>query len=287
MAVRLRPVTPDDAEACGRILSDAFTEIHVRHGFSPDFPTHDSAIHFMRGPIANPRIYGVVAELDGRVVGSNFLDERDPVRAIGPVSVHPLAQGRGVGRLLMRNVIERARGAPSIRLVQEAFNLTSLALYASLGFDAVEQLLVMEGRPHSRPMRDVEVRTVQSRDVAACQALCESVHGFPRAEDLRDAIRLGSPYLVMRDGRVTAYCTTLTSWGPAHGVAESEEDMRALVLGVSVEEESAVQFMAPVRESGLLRWCLAEGMRAAKPMTLMVLGGYRAPNGCWFPSALY
>lgn len=287
MAVHLRPATLEDAEPCGRILSDAFTEVHVRHGFAPDFPTHESAIRFMRGPLNNPKIYGVVAEVDGRIVGSNFLDERDAVRAVGPLSVHPLAQGRGVGRLLMRAVIERGRSAPSIRLVQEAFNVISLTLYTSLGFDPVEQLLVIEGRPSRRPMRDVEVRRAENSDLAACDALCEEVHGFARSEDLRDSIRAMSPYVGIRDGRVVAYCTTLTSWGPAHGVAATENDMRALILGVSGAEESAVQFLVPLREARFFRWCLGEGLRAVKPMTLMALGEYRAPQGYWFPSALY
>jgi hypothetical protein len=39
----------------------------------------------------------VVAEIDGRVVGSNFLDERGPVRGVGPITVDPAAQGRGSG----------------------------------------------------------------------------------------------------------------------------------------------------------------------------------------------
>jgi GNAT superfamily N-acetyltransferase len=287
MVVRIRPATLDDAEPCGRILSDAFTEVHVRHGFAPDFPDHDGAIRFMRGPIANPRAYGVIAEIDGRVVGSNFLDERDSVRAVGPLSVHPLAQGRGVGRLLMRSVLERGRSAPSIRLVQEAFNLISLGLYTSLGFDPVEQLVVIEGRPRTRPPRDLEVRRAEYRDLPACDSLSKEIHGYARSEELRDALRIMSPYVAIREGRVVAYCTTLTSWGPAHGVAQTDSDMRALILGVSAAEESPVQFLVPVRESELFRWCLAEGLRTVKPMTLMAAGEYRAPQGSWFPSALY
>ena len=153
------------------------------------------------------------------------------------LSVHPLAQGRGVGRLLMRAVIERGRSAPSIRLVQEAFNLVSLALYTSLGFDAVEQLAVIEGRPRTRPSRDLEVRRAEYRDLPACDSLSKEIHGYARSEELRDALRIMSPYVAIREGRIAAYCTTLTSWGPAHGVAQTDSDMRALILGVSAAEE--------------------------------------------------
>jgi predicted N-acetyltransferase YhbS len=128
----LRSPHPDDLEPCGRILSDAFTDLHRRHGFPPDFPTHEIGVQFISGPMRNPSFYGVVAELNGKIVGSNFLDERDQIRAVGPISVDPSAQGHGVGRKLMEAVIERGSGAPGIRLVQEAFNTGSLPLYAAL-----------------------------------------------------------------------------------------------------------------------------------------------------------
>jgi len=47
----------------------------------------------------------VVAEVDGRVVGSNFLYEGDPIAGVGPISVDPEYQ-RGVGRRLMEAVIQ-------------------------------------------------------------------------------------------------------------------------------------------------------------------------------------
>ena len=31
----------------------------------------------------------MVAEADGKVVGSNFLDERSPIVGVGPVTSHP------------------------------------------------------------------------------------------------------------------------------------------------------------------------------------------------------
>ena len=37
MAVTVRPAHPSDAEACGRIIHDAFRTISERHHFPPDF----------------------------------------------------------------------------------------------------------------------------------------------------------------------------------------------------------------------------------------------------------
>ena len=80
--------------------------------------------------LSHPGFYGVVAEADGRIVGSNCLDERSVIAGIGPITVDPLAQNRGAGRKLMQAVLDRCgeRNAPGVRLVQMAFHNRSLSL---------------------------------------------------------------------------------------------------------------------------------------------------------------
>ena len=57
---------------------------------------------------ANPGFYGVAAEEDGRLAGSNFIDLRSPIAGIGPISVDPNAQNKGTGRRLMQAVMDEA-----------------------------------------------------------------------------------------------------------------------------------------------------------------------------------
>ena len=122
-----------DAEACGRVIHDAFKGIADAHGFPPDFPSAEAGTQLAATMIASPAASGVVAESgDGRVVGSCFLAESDPIRAVGPITVDPAFQGGGVGRRLMEAVLARAEGARGVRLVQDAFNARSVALYAPL-----------------------------------------------------------------------------------------------------------------------------------------------------------
>jgi GNAT superfamily N-acetyltransferase len=287
--VRLRGIEPGDREEAARIAYEAFAGIHDRHQFPRDFPTLDVARELVAAFSSHPSIWGVVAESGGRIVGSNFLDERGPVRGVGPITVDPDAQAAGVGRLLMEAVIERGAQADGIRLLQDSFNTASLGLYASLGFRVEEPVALMAGTPRAAPQADVDVRPLSHSDLQACEELCVSVHGFERTNELRDALAapMLSPYVAVRDGRIVAYAATLAPFGAAYAVAETEDDMAALIAGAVVPGGPPASFLLPLHQRHLLRWCLAAGLRIVKPMTYMVIGRYRRPQGAWVPSVLY
>jgi predicted N-acetyltransferase YhbS len=287
MTITIRPIANTDTEACGRIIYEAFKRFHDRHQFPRDFQTLEDAVQLTGLFVNHPAIFGVVAEIDGRIVGSNFLDERNLIRGVGPITVAPDVQERGVGRRLMEAVIERERETAGIRLMQDAFNMLSLSLYASLGFEVKEPLALIEGRPKSKAPAGVEVRLLRSDDLAECASLCMRVHGFDRVNELRDALEFFSPVVALREGRITAYASAPFYWKLNHGVAETEEAMRALIVGAGAMNTEPLAMLVPVRQASFFRWCLREGLRGLKPMTLMAMGMYQEPNGCYFPSVLY
>ncbi len=108
MSTVLRPGTPNDAAACGAICYEAFKSFGSAHNFVPDFPSPEVASGLLALLLAHPGFYSVVAESDGRVIGSNFLDERSNIAGVGPITVDPHGQNRGVGRRLMQDVLDRA-----------------------------------------------------------------------------------------------------------------------------------------------------------------------------------
>ena len=287
--VRVRPIEPDDAQAAARIMYEAFAGIHDHHRFARDFPTLESAVQLTSAFIAHPSIHGVVAELDGRVVGSNFLDERGPVRGVGPITVDPAAQGRRVGRRLMQAVIERGADGAGIRLLQDAFNVQSLSLYASLGFDVAEPIALMTGRPATAPIEAVEVRSLEAADIPEAERLHRRVHGFERTAELRDALAAPplTPTVAIRGDRVVAYATTLTFFPAAYAVAESDADLLALIAGTLADSDAPGSFLVPTRQTDLFRSLLTMGMRVVKPMVYMTIGEYRTPEGAWIPTVLY
>jgi predicted N-acetyltransferase YhbS len=287
MNIRIRPVTPDDAEACGRIIYEAFRGIAERHNFRPDFPSVDAATQLAHLFINDPAVFGVVAESGGRVVGSNFLSEWDPIRAVGPITIDPNLQARGVGRRLMEAVIERGRGTTGVRLVQDSFNNASLSLYAGLGFEVKEPLALVEGKIEGALPDGFEVRPMRDADLGAVNELCRRTHGFERAGELKGLAPALRPFVALREGRVTAYASAPNFWPLNHALAESDEDLRALLKGAAAASREPLSFLLPTRQAGLFRWCLGQGMRVVKTMTLMATGEYREPRGSYLPSVLY
>lgn len=121
-SVVIRRASAADAEACGRICYEAFTALANRHNFPPDFPGPEVAIGVLSAMFPHPGFYCVVAEQDGKIIGSNCLDERTPIAGVGPVTVDASAQNRAAGRALMQAVLTRAveRKFAGVRLVQAA-----------------------------------------------------------------------------------------------------------------------------------------------------------------------
>src|SRR3979411_60322 len=80
--VVVRAATPNDSSLCGQICYDAFSSINAAHGFPCDFPGPEAATGLLSMMFSAPGSYCVVAEIEGRIVGSNCLDERASIAAV-------------------------------------------------------------------------------------------------------------------------------------------------------------------------------------------------------------
>ena len=285
MNVILRPGRVEDAQHCGEICYQAFKGIAEQHHFPPDFPSPEIATELLAWLLSHPSFYAVVAEQDGRVVGSNFLDERSTVAGIGPITIDPAVQNRAIGRQLMRHILDRVaqRRFPGVRLVQAAYHNRSLSLYSRLGFLVREPLATMQGAPLALQIPGYTVRPATERDLDACNQVCVRVHGHDRREELSDAIKQGAANVVEHGGRITGYATPIAFFG--HAVGETNEELKALIGAAPAFPGPG--FLLPTRNGGLFRWCLDHGLRVVHPMTLMSVGLYNEPAGAFLPSILY
>lgn len=285
MNIHLRAGRPEDAAACGVICFEAFKAIAERHDFPRDFPDPDVAAGFLSQLFARGDIYSVVAEVDGRIVGSNFLWESCLIAGVGPITVAPSVQNAAAGRRLMEDVMRRAqeRRFAGVRLVQAAYHNRSLSLYTKLGFDTREPLSTLQGPAIGLVIEGRRVRPANKGDLDACNKLCLRVHGHDRGPELFDAIKQGTATVVEHDGRITGYATMVGFFG--HAVGEGNEDLKALIGAAT--EFPGPGLLLPTRNGDLLRWCLGKGLCVVQPMTLMSTGLYNEPVGAFLPSVIY
>jgi predicted N-acetyltransferase YhbS len=285
MSLTLRPGKPEDATICGTICYEAFKGIAEQHNFPSNYPSPEVAVARMVERLTHPGLYAVVADLDGRVVGSNFLDERSPIAGLGPITVSPTVQNRTIGRHLMQAALDRvaARRYLGVRLVHAAYHTRALSLYAKLGFTVRDLIARMTGMPLALQTPGYTVRPATLADLDACDRVCRRVHGHDRSGELRDAIQQDSATVVEHAGHLHGYATMIGVSG--HVVGETTAAVQALISAASTFERGG--FLVPLRNGELFRWCLAAGFRVAVPQTLMSRGSYQEPVGAFLPSVLY
>ena len=285
MNFTFRECQQEDAADCGEICFTAFKTIANDHNFPEDFPNAQVTTGMLTGLITHPGFYGVLAELDGEIVGSNFLDERSTIAGVGPITIASGLQKRNIGKELMVNVIDRARekGFAGVRLLQAAYNNSSLALYAKLGFNVQDSFVAMQGPSITYKIEGYDVRKALKDDMDACNSLCEYVHGHNRSGELSDALQHGTALVVEHDDRIVGYSTGLAYFG--HSVAESNEGLKALIS--AVDQFQGPGILVPTSNHELFRWCLKHKLRVVHVMNLMSIGLYNEPKGSYLPSILY
>ncbi len=285
--LKLRPGRPEDAAELGKICYAAFDSISSKHGYPCDFLNLEAATRGVHYLLSHPEFfYSVVAENRGKLVGSNFLHEWNPVTGVGPITVDPTVQNKNIGRELMLNVMRRsnAKGAPGTRLVQAAYHMRSLSLYTKLEFETRETLSNFQWASSIRnKIRGRTVRKATESDLEECNTLCRKIHGHHRGGELSEATKNGNALVVENEDRITGYSTGLGWFG--HSVEESNEDIMALIS--NADSFGYPGILVPSRNYGLMRWLLDNGLRINQQMTLMTIGLYNEPRGAYLPSVLY
>jgi hypothetical protein len=141
----------------------------------------------------------------------------------------------------------------------------------------------MNGAPLGLKFSGYDVRPACKDDLAACNALCQRVHGHHRGGELDDAIMAATACVVEHLGRITAYATGVAFF--AHAVAETNQGLKALI-GAAPDFPGG-GFLLPTRNGDLFRWCLENGLPLVHQTTLMTIGLYNEPAGAYLPSVLY
>jgi ribosomal protein S18 acetylase RimI-like enzyme len=270
MTITVRPAGPADEAAIARVLCEAFNDLDRRHAVPQYLPTLDAAEPIARELLSQSKIEGLVALEEGAVVGIGFLHDLATGYGVSPLAVAPAAQGRGVGRLLLDGLMERA-GDSSVRLLQDAFNNATLALYARYGFVVREQVTCVQGvAPQAAANDGLTLRPAPELS-AACAELHARIMHFDRPAAPIE------PLAALRNGELTGYAVPEASY--PHSVAHEEEELLALIGALAGRLGEPLTLAVPASQSIVLRRLLDGGMRVHRLMNLMVRGAYEQPDG--------
>ena len=285
MGIELVTAQPQHVDAIGRICFEAFRGIQEGHGFECDFPSVDVARQVLGMLVGREDFYGVVALRDGQPVGSNFLSLTDVVTGVGPITIDTSCQGQGIGRVLMQDVMGYARSnnIQQIRLLQDSFNVGSLSLYASLGFEVREAVAFMQATPAMGA--DPSVRPLSGPDLPAIEELSRRIYKNSRCNEVTAASPYGFDAFVReQQGRITGY---LIPGLFGHGISETEDDAMTLISQSARRLPTTLsRFFCPLSEANLFRLAVNSGFRTLKVMNYMTMGPYDPPDRVWLPSVL-
>ena len=256
--LRLRDMTPDDL-AASHVLS---SEAQWPHRLE------DWELMLSVG-------FGVVAERDGRIVGTAMAWPYGPDAAtLGMVIVSQACRGEGVGGRLMDAVLTRL-GERTVLL-----NSTEdgAPLYRKLGFQAVGTIHQHQGAAFSVPVpklrRGERVRPLGASDAVAIIELDRRATGLKRAELVSALLTSGQGVILDRDGEAVGFAL-FRRFGRGYAVgpvvSPDRDGAKALVSHWLGSNAGMFIRMDIPGDSGLSTWLEEMGLKEVDRVTTMTL----------------
>jgi len=145
--VTIRPATPDDLSAIGRLgalLVKTHYDFDPKRFMAPTRHTESGYASFLGSQLGREDVVVLVAAEGGTVIGYTYagVEGRDWMSLRGPagvlydIVVDPTRRGRGVGRALLEATVAalRSRGSPQVVLSTADRNAAAQRLFESAGF---------------------------------------------------------------------------------------------------------------------------------------------------------
>ena len=221
LSADIRPLTEDDLPAARRILRTAFGTFLG----APDPENFWADLDYVYGRFAAEHVASFAAEVDGELVGSNFVTRWGSVGFFGPITVRPDRQAQGIGKDLVEAVSLQldtwgTRHAGLFTFPQSAMHL---ALYQKFGFHARFLTAIMAAPARSLgnagPWSRYSELPASERDAAeaSCRELTEEIYeGLDLSAEIRTvaALGLGDTILLWETAsRLAGFA--ICHWGPS------------------------------------------------------------------------
>jgi len=218
----------------------------------------------------------LVAVLDNRIVGSvTAVNYANKVAWIGMMLVDRDYRGRGIGKRLMLEAIDKLKRCESLKLDATP---AGRPLYLKLGFKDEYKLFRMTNPSVSKISPGasfIEPERIKPEDIPEIAAFDKRIFGADRTELV---LKLYESYpeiawLCKEQGRVAGFClgrpgTNFTQIGPVNAL--STELVKAL-MGSAINQITgrAVVVDIPADKSDIMHWLEVHGFNAQRPFERM------------------
>ncbi len=245
-SVVIRPMGEDDLDAADRAHRLAFGTFFGL----PEPGRFRADAEIVRTRWATDPGAAVVAELEGRVVGSGIGSAWGSVFIVGPITVHPELWSRGIARALMEGVMEVAARRPAVRLAAlftHPHSPKHIRLYESYGFLPHNLAGVFSKAVAPRPAGDAggvfSKLAADERDaaLAACRAVTSAAYpGLDLSREIAAvaAQRLGDTVLLVEGGTITGFAICHAGAGTEAGKGRCLVKFAAVRPGAAADLEA-------------------------------------------------
>ncbi|SOZ16092.1 GCN5-related N-acetyltransferase [Cupriavidus taiwanensis] len=175
---------------------------------------------------------GFVAEEAGAVIGTALCWKQGQQASLGMIIVSPEHQGKGIGKALMKRVLEALGERCTLLIATPA----GQPLYEQLGFIATGTIHQHQGTlravAHAPSFPGEALRPYAPGDTEAIIALGDRATGMSRDELLRALLAAGETVVLERDGKVAGF-SIMRRFGRGHAigpvVAPDTDHAKALI----------------------------------------------------------
>lgn len=279
-------MTDDDIDAVIQLAGATFNDLMQRLGKRPEDHPRTTLFQQVRHRHLNatdPESQWVAEDGDGTLAGAACALRREGFWGLSLLVVRPDAQDRGLGRRLLDQALESARGADGAIIISSS-DPRAIRRYASAGFALWPTMGASGVVRRERLVDPVEVREGDANDFAHTESVDREVRGTPHGRDI-PAMLEGGMRLAVSDLGYTVFGENRVVTVAARTPDSAADLLRRALIGMADDSEVRVNWITGAQQWAL-EVVLAAGMDL-RPEGPICTRGRLGPLTPYLPSGAY
>jgi GNAT superfamily N-acetyltransferase len=224
--------------------------------------------------------HGIVVETDAGLAATGlWWPYEQAFASFGMIIVAPALQGRGIGRLLMDELLRQAAGRTIVlNSTREGYRLYERLGFAPCGQVNQHQAVLAAAPPE--PRANDAIRPLRPEDIGAIHDIDWRASGMGRGRLLDALFAIGKVAVIEREERVQGYgCVRRWGRGVVIGpvIARDAADAKALIATLAAEHRGDFARIDVPATSGLSPWLEEIRLRRVDHVVSMVRGELATP----------